>query len=137
MIYFAHAIDQLYFTNSVQLHRDLLSNALTTLHTTPILTIGNLPSSGRVSFLKQSQHNRYVAHLLYAPALQRGEVTVIEDFLPVPNVQLTVRVAERVKTIIRIPAKTTLPFTQKDGVVRVTVPIPCTPALCLAIDEAP
>jgi hypothetical protein len=45
-----------------------------------------------VSLLRQADKNRYVAHLLYSPALQRGEVKVIEDFPPIPGVKLAVRV---------------------------------------------
>jgi hypothetical protein len=41
--------------------------------------VNNLPSCGRVSFLKQEKDKRYVAHLLYGPAILRGEVQVIED----------------------------------------------------------
>ena len=89
-IQFAHEIDQLYYSDGVRLHRELFKNAIDLLYKKPKLKVNNLPSSGRVSFLKQEKDNRYVAHLLYSPALTRGSVQVIEDFLPVNGISLEV-----------------------------------------------
>jgi hypothetical protein len=75
-----------------------------------------------VSLLRQADKNRYVAHLLYSPALQRGEVKVIEDFPPIPGVKLAVRVPERVTKVRTIPAGETLPFAHDAGVLTVAVP---------------
>ncbi len=114
VIYFAHNLDQLYYTHGVNLHRQLVKNALDLLNTAPMVEVNNLPSSGRVSFLKQDTKNRYVAHLLYTPALQRGTVTVIEDFLPVPNIQLKITVPEKVKNVYQIPDGKKVSF-KRDG----------------------
>lgn len=122
LIFFAHALDRLYYTHGVRLHRELLKNALDLLDAAPVLKVTGLPSSGRVSLLRQADQNRYVAHLLYSPALQRGEVKVIEDFPPIPDVKLTVRVPERVTKVRTIPAGQTLAFTQDAGVVTIAVP---------------
>lgn len=103
VIYFANPIDKMYNKYALRLHRSLFINAIGLLHTNPYLKVNNLPSSGRVSFLKQENKNRYVAHLLYSPALQRGEVKVIEDFLPVPGVELEIDVPERIKKVYQVP----------------------------------
>jgi hypothetical protein len=87
-----------------------------------VLKVTGLPSSGRVSLLRQADKNRYVAHLLYSPALQRGEVKVIEDFPPIPGVKLAVRVPERVTRVRAIPAGETLTFSQAAGLLTVAVP---------------
>ncbi len=112
VIYFAHNLDQLYYKNAVRLHRQLVSNAIDLLYTTPNLHITNLPSAGRVSFLQQAAKKRYVAHLLYSPGLQRGDVMVIEDFLPVPNVEIEVDVPEKIKTVYQIPGGKKLSFSR-------------------------
>jgi hypothetical protein len=122
VIFFAHAIDRLYYKHGVRLHRQLLQNALDLLDSAPVLKVTGLPSSGRVSLLRQTDKNRYVAHVLYSPALQRGEVKVIEDFPPIPGVKLTVRVPERVTKVRTIPVGETLAFTQEAGVLTVAVP---------------
>ncbi len=122
VIFFAHALDRLYYTHAVWLHRELVRNAIDLLDKAPMLKIDNLPSAGRQSLLHQENQKRYVAHLLYSPALQRGEVMVIEDFLPVPNVNVTLRVPQKIKNVLQIPGNKKLPFTQKDGAINIKVP---------------
>lgn len=122
VIYFAHNLDQLYYTHAVRLHRELVRNAIDLLYDSPVLKVENLPSAGRVSFLHQEKQNRYVAHLLYTPALQRGEVMVIEDFLPVPNVQIEVNVPEKVKSVTQIPEGKKLAFTHEGNRIKICVP---------------
>ena len=122
VIFFAHKLDQLYYTHAVRLHRQLVENAIDLLYEKPLLAVKNLPSCGRVSFLKQELENRYVAHLLYAPALQRGEVMVIEDFLPVPGVEIEVNVPEKVKKVYQIPDGKKVDFSREGNKLIVKVP---------------
>jgi hypothetical protein len=122
VIFFAHALDRLYYASAVRLHRELFKNAIDQLDAAPVLKVTGLPSSGRVSLLHQAAKRRYVAHLLYSPALQRGDVNVIEDFPPIPGVKLEVRVPERVTKARAIPADETVSFTQNAGVLALAVP---------------
>jgi hypothetical protein len=123
VIFFTHHLDQLYFEHGVRLHRQLFSNAIDLLYEHPHLKVNNLPSCGRVSLLKQEYERRYVTHLLYAPALLRGEkVEVIEDFLPVPNVELEVCVPEEIKEVYQIPGETRLEFQRTGDLIRIKVP---------------
>jgi GH35 family endo-1,4-beta-xylanase len=122
VIYFAHPLDQLYFKNAVRIHRDLVKNAIDLLYEKPILKVGNLPSCGRVSLLKQEQRQRYIAHLLYAPALQRGDVMVLEDFLPVSGVEIEVDVPEKVKKVYQIPDGKELAFTHDGNRIKISIP---------------
>jgi hypothetical protein len=122
VIYFAHKLDQLYYTHGVRLHRQLVENAIDKLYKKPLLAVNNLPSSGRVSFLKQEKEKRYVAHLLYAPALQRGEVMVIEDLTPIPGVQIEVDVPEKVKKVYQIPDGKKIDFSRNGNKLTVKVP---------------
>jgi len=122
IIFLAHALDRLYYTEGVRLYRDLVRNALDLLDPEPVLKVTGLPSSGRVSLLHQKAKNRYVAHLLYSPALQRGSVKVIEDFPAIPGGKLEVRVPERVTKARCIPRGETLAFTQEAGLLKVAVP---------------
>lgn len=126
VIFFAHALDRLYNEHGVRLHRDLVRNALDLLETDPVLRVRQLPSSGRVSLLKQEAQRRYVAHLLYSPVLQRGSVKVIEDFPTIGGVALELRVPEKVRAVRTVPGGEALAFTAKaegeGAVVRVAVP---------------
>ena len=122
IVFLAHALDRLYTNHGVRLHRELLKNVINMLYPDPILRVENLPSAGRVNLLQQGNENRYVVHLLYSPPLQRGEVRVIEDFLPVPNVGIQLRVPEAVKQAYMIPGKQSLDLSSDQGTVSVTVP---------------
>jgi hypothetical protein len=122
VIFFAHHLDQLYYVHGVRLHRELVKNAIDLLYHSPMLSVENLPSSGRVSFLKQEQKKRYVGHLLYSPALLRGEVQVIEDFLPVQGVKIKVNVPEKVKKVYQIPGEKKLHFRNGENGLEVDVP---------------
>jgi hypothetical protein len=54
--------------------------------------------------------------------LQRGDVSVIEDFPPIPGVKLEVRVPERVTKVRTVPANETLSFTWNAGVLALAIP---------------
>ena len=122
VIFFAHPLDRLYYDNGVRLHRELFKSAIDQLGAAPVLKVTGLPSSGRVSLLRQKAKNRYVAHLLYSPALQRGDCKVIEDFPSIFGVTLEMRVPERATKVRTIPDGETLAFTQENGTVKVAVP---------------
>ncbi len=122
VIFFAHKLDQMYYSSAVRLHRQMVSNAIDMLYQSPNLKVKNLQSCGRVSFLKQENENRYVAHLLYAPALQRGDVQVIEDFVPISGVEIEVNVPEKVKHVYQIPGGKKLSFSNSGNVLKIKVP---------------
>jgi hypothetical protein len=122
VVFFAHPLDRLYYANGVRLHREIVKNVIDLLDADPVLNLTGLPSSGRVSFLHQERNNRYVAHLLYSPALQRGDCKVIEDFPTISPITLEARVPERVAKVRLIPDGDALAFTQRDGVIKVAVP---------------
>ena len=121
-IFFAHHLDKMYYVHGVRLYREMVKNAIDLLYQKPLLKVSSLPSSGRVSLLKQVNKDRYVVHLLYSPALLRGEVQVIEDFLPVPGVEIIVNVPEKVKNVYQVPAGGKLDFQKTEQGILVVIP---------------
>jgi hypothetical protein len=91
------------------------------LYAAPVIQT-DLPSAGRVSFLHQAEQRRYVAHLLYAPPLERGQCAVIEDLPPLYEVPLAVCVPEEVVRAYLVPGAQNLEIERSGDVVRVTVP---------------
>jgi Hypothetical glycosyl hydrolase 6 len=120
--YIAHNLDQSYYTNGVQLHRQLFENVIDNVNPNPLVRVKNLQSCGRMSVLKQAAQNRYVAHLLYTPAVQRGDTTIIEDFVPISGVTLEVSIPENVKKVYQIPGNKPLPLKKVGGKLQVNVP---------------
>lgn len=84
----------------------------------------SLPSQGVVTLQEQKAEKRLVNHLLYASPVRRGDgVEVIEDIVPLYNVQVSIRTDHPVKKVYLAPQMTPLPFTYKDEVVSYTVPV--------------
>jgi len=65
---------------------------------------------------------RYVAHLLYATPISRGDVMVAEVFLLAPGVEIEVNVPEKVKKMYQIPDGKKLDFARKGNKLIVKVP---------------
>ncbi len=111
--YFAHPIFRAYRELGQPLYRDLVRDALAQLRGAKQVET-SLPTTGRVSLMKQDEQNRYILHLLHAIPVKRGAdssqwatgtwaVEVIEDLHPVHDVQVTVRVPEAVKSARLVP----------------------------------
>ncbi|KWX83520.1 beta-galactosidase, partial [Paenibacillus riograndensis] len=88
-----------------------------TLHT-------NLPAQGVVTLQEQKEEKRLVNHLLYASPVRRGEnIEVIEDIIPLYDVQVSVRTEGQVQNVYLAPQMTPLPFSRKEQTVHYTVPV--------------
>ncbi|NJN25737.1 MAG: hypothetical protein HC819_07125 [Cyclobacteriaceae bacterium] len=61
-------------------------------------------------------------HLLYSPALKRGEVMVMEDFLPVPGVELSLNLPQKIKKVYQVPDGKPLKFEMNKEGTRLNVP---------------
>jgi hypothetical protein len=121
-VFLAHPLDRLYHASGVRLHRQLLKNALDLLGVQHVVQVSGLPSSGRISLLEQRDQRRFVAHLLYSPALQRGDTKVIEDFPRIGDVKLRFRAPSPVKRARAIPTGIEVPFQLENGMVTLNVP---------------
>lgn len=118
----AHPVGAMYFRLGARIHRDYFANALGLVHRRPAVSVA-MPSAGRVSLVRQASRRRYVAHLLYAPGLQRGRAMVIEDMPELRDVRLSLRVPERIRSAALAPDRAPLALARvKDGSVAVTVP---------------
>jgi hypothetical protein len=120
VIWFAHALDRIYYQHGAKAHRQLFANALRLLHTAPMVE-AELPSCGRVSLLHQPEKRRYILHLLYASPLQRGRCLVIEDMPPLRNVEIALRLPETITSLRLVPDHTALPIGVVGGVLRTTI----------------
>jgi hypothetical protein len=114
----AHPLGAMYRAGGARLHRDLFLNALRMVHPSPMLR-APMPSSGRVSLVHQPKRRRYVAHLLYAPPIQRGCVLVLEDLVPVHGVTVELRVPEKITAAFTALPKKTAKLVRGKGVVSV------------------
>ena len=81
----------------------------------------NLPSLGITKVMKQGDSD--IVHMLYATPVKRGNDTeVIEDIVPVYNIEFALKRDEKPHKVYLAPQMTELDFDYKDGRVAVTVP---------------
>ena len=81
-----------------------------------------MPSAGRAAMKFQEEENRFCLNLLYASPISRGAVEVIEDIVPLYNISCCVYTEKKISRVYLGVGKEELPFTQRDGEVRFTVP---------------
>ena len=111
----------MYFSSGARIHRELFKSVLDLIHTNPMVRT-NLQSSGRINLLHQPEHNRYVAHLLYATPIQRGRAQVIEDLVPIYNTTVELNIDKKIKNVYTVPSYKKLKLQKKDGKNFVNIP---------------
>lgn len=78
----------------------------------------NLPAQGIVTLMKQS--DRLICHLLYASPVKRGNgIEVIEDIVPIYNVELTIKTDKKINKVYLAPQKEDIDFTYENGYISV------------------
>ncbi|MBQ4338281.1 MAG: beta-galactosidase trimerization domain-containing protein [Clostridia bacterium] len=83
----------------------------------------NIPDKGVVTYTRQCAENRNILHLLFAHTTVRGERTeVIEDTVPLYNVECAVKCNSAPSSISLVPSGVALDFDYKDGKATFTVP---------------
>ena len=125
VIAIAHDIDRQYFNEGMRLHRQLFENVLERLDYTPLVE-ADMPSMGRLNLLHQPDRKRYIAHLTYASPVQRGNVRVVEDIVPLIRVPVRFHLPEEVKPkrVYIIPGEENYGYrTLSDGGLEVMLPL--------------
>jgi len=85
--------------------------------------VTNLPAQGVTTLMEQKSEKRYINHLLYASPVRRGvKIEVIEDIIPIYNVEVTLSLKNNVKNVYLAPQMEALTFEQIDDKIRYVVP---------------
>ena len=121
VIYIAHDLDRQYKREGFRQQRQVFINSLNLLRTNPMLEV-DMPSMGRINLLKQENKDRYVVHLLYASPIQRGNVRVIEDLVPLFDIQVKIDIEEEIKSAYLIPSGKKLRIKKIDGKLELLIP---------------
>jgi thiol-disulfide isomerase/thioredoxin len=121
VLFMAHALGAMYYAHGARLHRDLFLRCLARIHQHPIVAT-TMPSCGRINLVHQPAKQRYVAHLLYAPPLQRGRCLVIEDLVPLLDVPVRLSVPEKIKKAYLAPSRKALTLRRQAPGVAIVIP---------------
>ena len=82
----------------------------------------NLGAQGITTLMEQKKEKRYINHLLYAVPVKRGSnVEVIEDIIPVYNINVELKLTKEIKRVYLAPQNKEIPFTQNGDTIRYTV----------------
>lgn len=120
-IHFAHPIFHQYQQNSPLWCRKLLDAAIRRLLPERLVET-NGPSSLLVSINEQPGHKRYVVHLLhYIPERRNNKMDIIEDVIPLHDLQLTLTLPKIAKTARLVPEGTTLGIKQDNHQLRISL----------------
>ncbi|NBU64392.1 MAG: beta-galactosidase, partial [Chloroflexia bacterium] len=118
---FAHPVFTQYHTNAPRWVKQLVAEAIARLLPMPLLQHKG-PSTITSSVMRQSQ--RTIVHLLHYIPERRGlDFDVIEDVIPLYNVQIAIRADRSISQIYLAPQMQTLPHIVRDGYYHVTIPV--------------
>lgn len=121
ILYVSHELSKMYADYGVTYHRRYFKWLLRKLYQANSIEV-EMPSQGRVHFVKREEEKQYVLHLLYASPVQRGGVSVLEDFPTLRNIKVKVHVPEVIKKIVLMPQNVEIPFELDEEVYNVVIP---------------
>jgi hypothetical protein len=128
LIYLAHPVFSIYRDKGSVALKQVVQRSIDALLGNGRSVECNLPSYGRVTLRRQAGERRHVVHLLCVATMSRGTVMekpidVIEDLVPVHDVQVRVRSKQAFARATMEPQGTEIPLRATDGSVSFTVPV--------------
>lgn len=122
VVYMAHSMPELYGKEGSLYHKRYFMLALQQVYSGGAVVFKGLGSEGRATMIRQSEQNRYCVTMVYASPSKRGEAFIIEDILPVYNVELALDVPETIKKAYLGVTGEELAITKENGRQCVVVP---------------
>jgi hypothetical protein len=136
ILYFSHPVFRHYRAYGAVAYRDFIVKAMRAFLGEALSVSTNLPSTARISLTTQTDENRHILHLLYAPTVSRGgvmqlsggntsggkSVEVIEDLPSLHDSAVTVRPPTPVVSARLVPCGGDLPLERNGD--RVTILLP-------------
>jgi hypothetical protein len=121
VLYIARPLFREYAISAKRVHKQVIGNCLTRLLGQPRIGAHNLPSTAIVTVRRQNDD--LLVHLLhYVPQRRAKGVDVIEDVLPLHDVEIAVRAECQPKTVRLVPEMQPVEWQWKDGYVYLKVP---------------
>lgn len=136
VLYLAHPVFSTYYAMGAVAYKDYAANAIRALIGDELILTTNMPSTARVTLMKQAGENRYVLHLLYANTIARGAAAqlspegyvrnsnpleVIEDLLPLRDVRVSLALPEKVRSVTLEPQGEEIGFDAANGCISLSV----------------
>jgi hypothetical protein len=111
-----------YAQSAKRVHKQVIGNCLNRLLNQPRVGANNLPSTGIVTVRQQNKD--LIVHVLHYVHQRRGKILdIIEDRIPLHNVELSIKAAQQPAAVELVPEHTELSAAYDAGYVRFTVPV--------------
>jgi hypothetical protein len=121
IIYVARPLFREYADVARLIHKKVIGNCLQKLLPQSRIGPHNLPSTAIVTV--RQQKNDLLLHLLHYVHQRRGrELDIIEDVIPLHNVELSIRAEQAPSVVQLVPEQQPVDWTWADGYIHLTVP---------------
>jgi len=111
-----------YAESAKRVHKQVIGNCIARLLPQPRVGAHNLPSTGIVTV--RQQESNLVVHLLHYVHQRRGKMLdIIEDVIPLHNVEISVRAEREPSSVRLVPEDQAVAWSYEDGYVSFTVPV--------------
>ena len=137
VLYFAHPVFSIYRGYGAVPLKEFILKAIRSFLGGELPVEVSLPSTGRVTLMEQPERKREIVHLLFANTVNRGggeipravgaaedgwAIEVIEELLPLYDVEVRVRPGIPVRRVRLVPENVDLPFREVADSIAFTVP---------------
>lgn len=118
ILYLAHPVFALYCDYGAVPYQEILVKTIRRfMGDDNRIAVEGLPSTGRVSLMRQAVEGRYILHLLHANTVKRGGgskrpqgVEVIQEILPVRGIAVELEAPEKISRVTLEPEGKEIPF---------------------------
>ncbi len=114
VLYFAHSVFSAYNKSGNYVLERYIKQAIEKVYSKNI-EFNYYPSCARVRVRKSENDSFYALHMLYAPPINRGNVCLLEDFPPLYNTEISLKVPDEIKKVVLVPQNKDIKFEQKNG----------------------
>lgn len=122
VIYFSHPVFRMYAQHGMKPYKLMLLNSLKLLLKDKAVD-ANAPTTAHITLNYQTIHDRHICHILhYIPERRAKEIEIIEDVIPLYNMELKVKLPLKPVKVYCAPSGQVLDFILEGDYVKVTVP---------------
>ena len=121
ILYFTHPLFLIYKKKGPKFVVQLIENAIKNM-IEPVITHSG-PSTLHVTINEQKSENRWVGHFLhYIPEKKCDQIEIIEDIIPLHDVDISIKCKSQPQSIYLVPQKIKLNYVLSDDIATLTIP---------------
>lgn len=122
IVYVSHSLGKQYLEYGSPYHKRYMMLALGLVYDGGMLKVDGLGAQGRCTMIDQPDKNRYCINMTYASPVRRGAAEIIEDIMPVYNINIEIKTDKTVKRVYLPLENQEIEFSTQDGKIKFTVP---------------